>query len=197
MLVIIGGFVYWFGGSLFFFTLLFFVLSFFFPFLLSCVADRVLALRPHVRPKPPTWESQVQDIGPPGTSQPHVISIGERSPKRSPPQDKDPTPPNGQQAPVLDALGQTTNKTGIQPHSLAQRLCKVILSSQTPQNTQPDTDQPTRRTRSSPTQQNTGTSPLHQESYTSHWTNLTHWGQTPKTVGTMNLKPAKRKPQTQ
>ena len=57
-------------------------LSFFFlPFLLSRMADRVLVFWPGVRPEPLRSESQVQDIGPPETSQPHVISIGESSPR--------------------------------------------------------------------------------------------------------------------
>ena len=84
---------------------------------------------------------------------------------------------------MLDTACQTTNKTGTQPHPLAERLRKIIISSQTPQNTPPDTALPNRKTRSSPIHQNTGTSPLHQEAYTTHWTNLTHWGQTPKTTG--------------
>ena len=46
----------------FYFILFYFFLSFFFlPFLLSQVADRVLVLRPGVRPEPLRWESQVQD----------------------------------------------------------------------------------------------------------------------------------------
>ena len=103
MLVIIGGFVFWFGCSLlsFFFLFLlrfiflivnnllfiliilfyFFFLSFFLPFLLSYVADRVLVLRSGVRPVPLRWESGVQDIGPLETSQLHVISNGERFPR--------------------------------------------------------------------------------------------------------------------
>ena len=44
------------------------------------VADRVLVLWPGVRPEPLRWESPVQDIVPPETSQPHVISNGESSP---------------------------------------------------------------------------------------------------------------------
>ena len=98
---------------------------------------------------------------------------------------------------MLDASCQTTGKTGTQPHPLAVRLPKVILSSQTPQNTPPGAALPIRGTRYSPTHQNTGTSRPHQEAYTSHWTNLTHWGQTPKTMGTTNLQPKKRRPQTQ
>ena len=85
---------------------------------------------------------------------------------------------------MLDALCQTTSNTGTQPHPLAERLPKIIISSQTPQNTSPDAALLTRKTRSSLIRQNTGTSPLHQEVYTTHWTNLTHWGQTPKTTGT-------------
>ena len=45
------------------------------------VADSVLVLQPGVRPEPLRWESQVQDIGPPETSWPLVISIGESSPR--------------------------------------------------------------------------------------------------------------------
>ena len=42
---------------------------------------RVLMLWPGVRPEPLRWESQVQDIGPPATYQPHVISNGKSSPR--------------------------------------------------------------------------------------------------------------------
>ena len=90
---------------------------------------------------------------------------------------------NDQQDPVLDSPRQTTSKTGTQTHPLPERLPKIIISSQTPQNTPPDAVLPTRKTRSSLIHQNTGTSPLHQEAYTTHWTNLTHWGQTPKKNG--------------
>ena len=54
-------------------------------------------------------------------------------------------PPNWLQAPMLDISYQTTSKIGIQPHSSAHRLPKVILSSQTPQNTRSDTALPIRR----------------------------------------------------
>ena len=53
---------------------------------------------------------------------------------------------------------------------------------------------PTRKTRFSLIDQNTGTSPLHQEAYTTHGANLSHWGLTPKTTGTMKLQPVKRRP---
>ena len=39
----------------------------------------VVVLQPGVRPEPLRWESWVQDIGQPKTSQPHIISIGESS----------------------------------------------------------------------------------------------------------------------
>ena len=45
------------------------------------VADRVLVLRPGVRPVPLRWESGVQDIGPPENSQLSIISNSERSPR--------------------------------------------------------------------------------------------------------------------
>ena len=54
---------------------------FFFPFLLSHVAGRVLVLGLHVRPMPPRWDSQVQDVGSPETSWLHKILIGESSPR--------------------------------------------------------------------------------------------------------------------
>ena len=64
-----------------FFNILIFFLSFLLPFLLSHVADRILVLQPGVRPQPLRCESQIQDIGPPETSRPQVISIGESSPR--------------------------------------------------------------------------------------------------------------------
>ena len=51
----------------------------FLPFLLSRVDNRLLVLGPGVRPEPLRWESQVQDIGPPETSRPQVISNGKSS----------------------------------------------------------------------------------------------------------------------
>ena len=110
---------------------------------------------------------------------------------------QDLAPLTNKQATVLDTLCQTTSKTGTQPHPLTERLPKIIIRHQTPQNTPPDVDLPTRKTRSSLIYQNTGTSPLHQEAYTTHRTNLSHWGQTQKTMGTTNLHPVKRRPQTQ
>ena len=45
------------------------------------VADRVVVIRLGVRPEPLRWETRVQDIGPPETTRPHVISNGESSPR--------------------------------------------------------------------------------------------------------------------
>ena len=117
--------------------------------------------------------------------------------QRSLSQHQDPASLNDQQATVLDILCQTTSRTGTQHHPLAERLPKIIIRPQTQQNTPPDVDLPTRKTRSSLIHQTIGTSPLHQEAYTTHWTNLSHWGQTPKATGTTNLQPAKRRHQTQ
>ena len=96
--------------------------------------------------------------------------------QRSLSQHQDPASLNDQQATVLDTLRQTASKTGTQPHPLAERLPKIIIKPQTPQSTPPDVALPTRKTRSSLINQNTGTSTLHQEAYTTHWTNLSHWG---------------------
>ena len=130
------------------------------------VAVRVLVLWPAVRPEPLRLESQVQDIGSPETSRPHVISISESSHRDLHLNTQ--THLHDQQAPVLDTLCQTTSKTGTQPHPLAERLPKIIIRSQTPQNTPSGLILPTRKTRSSIILQNTGTSPLHQEAYTNH-----------------------------
>ena len=56
---------------------------------------------------------------------------------------------------MLDTLCQTTRKTRTQPHPLAERLLKIIIRSQTPQNIPPDAVLPTRKTRSSLIHQNT------------------------------------------
>ena len=65
--------------------------------------------------------------------------------QRSPSQCQDPAPLNDQQATVQDTLCQTSSKTGTQPHPLAQRLPKIIIRPQTPQNTPPDMDCPPER----------------------------------------------------
>ena len=179
VLVIIGGFVYCFDCSLLFFykffiliicifkffmliTLFYYFLSllffYFLPFLLSRLGDRVLVLRPGVRPEPLRWENRVQDIGPPETYWPHIISIGESSPRDLHLNAKTHST-QWPASPVLDTLCQTTSKTGTQPHPLAERLPKIIVSSQTPQNIPLDAVLPTRKTKSSLIHQNTGTSP--------------------------------------
>ena len=129
----------------------------------------------------------------PGSTYFQMAKISQRSPS----QWQDPAPLNNQQATLLDTLCQTNSKTGTQPHPLAERLPKIIIRPQTPQNTPQVMNLPTRTTRSSLIHQNTGTSPLHQETYTTHWPNPSHWGQTPETTGTTNLQHAKRRPKTQ
>lgn len=54
---------------------------------------------------------------------------------RYPSQHQDLAPHNCPQAPVLETSCQPRSKTETQPHSLAERLPKIVLSSQTPQNT--------------------------------------------------------------
>ena len=161
------------------------------PHIPGRVTDRVLVLQAGVRSVPLRWESWFPVIGPPETSWPHVISNGESFPKDL-------------HLNAKKQLHSTTSKLqcwtphakkGTQPYPLAERLPKIIIRSQTPHNTPPDTVLPTRKTRLM--HQSTGTSLLHQEDYTTHWTNLSHWGQTPKTMGTTNLQPVKRRPQTQ
>ena len=48
---------------------------------LGRMANSILVLWLGVRPEPLRWESQVQDIGLPETSQPHIISISKSSPR--------------------------------------------------------------------------------------------------------------------
>ena len=166
------------------------------PTLPSHVEDRLLVLQPGVRAVPLRWESQVQDTGPQETSQHHIISNGKNLPEISISMAR-PGSLNDQQDTVLDNLCQTTSKTGTQPHPSAQRLPKSIIKPQTPQSTPPDVELHSRKTRSSLIHKNTGTSPLHQVAYKTHWSNLSHWGQTPKTMETTDLQPVKRRPQTQ
>ena len=160
------------------------------------MACGILVPQPGVRPEPLGWECQVQDVGLSENSWLQGILIGEISPG-SLHLDSKTQPLNCLQSPVLDTSLQTTSKTGTQPHPLAERLPKVVLSLQTPQNTLPEVALPIRRTRSISTHQSAGTSPSYQEAYTSHWTNLTHWGQTPEARRTMTLQAAERRPQTQ
>ena len=51
------------------------------PYSNSPVAEMVLVLQPRVNPVPLKRESRVQDIGPPQTSQLHIISNAESSPR--------------------------------------------------------------------------------------------------------------------
>ena len=76
---------------------------------------------------------------------------------KSPHWHKDLAPSNSLQAPLLERLRPNNQQDrNIAPPS-THRLSKVILSSQPPQNTLPDTTQPTRRMRPSFTHQRAGT----------------------------------------
>ena len=131
----------------------------------SCVADKVLVLRPGVRHEPLRWESQVQGTGPPETSRPHVIPTNERSPRDLHLNAKTQLHPMASKLHCwMPHAKQDRNTTP----PISREAAKIILSSQKPQNTPRDTALPTRKTRSSPTHQNTGTTPLHQKVYTSH-----------------------------
>ena len=104
------------------------------------------------RNSPHTWPCGWQGLGALAGCQAWVSEVGEPSSghwstrdlpaprnikrwklsQRSPPQREDPAPLNDQQATVLDTLCQTTSKTGTPPHPLAERLPKIIISSQHP-----------------------------------------------------------------
>ena len=132
----------------------------------------VLVPQPEVRPEALEWEHQVQDAGPLENSQPQRRLIIESShgdlylnPR-----------PGSTQLPAAPSAGRLTpnNKQDSNTnHPSAHRLPKVILSSQTHQNTPPDTALLIRGKRLSSIHQNAGTSPSHQEAYTRHWTNPT------------------------
>ena len=107
-------FLYFILITLFYFTLFYFILPsvylsffvFFLPFILSRVDDRVWVLRPGVRPVPLRWESLGQDIGPPETSQLHIISNGENLPEMS---ISTPRPSSTQQPASYSAAHPTPN----------------------------------------------------------------------------------------
>ena len=188
MLVIIRGFVFWFGCSLLsffvfiflfsflFLIFLFFILITFFSFYFLSFLLSPFSSEPCIHALA-NCQACASEVGEPSSghwstrpSRFHIISNGESSPRdlhlNAKTHSTDPL--NNQSATMLDTLCQTTSKTGTQTHPLTESLPKIIISSQTPQNTPPDVDLPTRKTRSSLIHQNTGTSPLHQESYTTH-----------------------------
>ena len=133
------------------------------------------------RNTPCTWQCGWQGLGAPAGCQAWASEVGEPTSghwttrdllgphninqqdlsQRCLSQHKHPDPINDQQTPVLDIPCQTTRKTGTQSHPLAERLPKIILSSQKPQHAPPDVVLPNRKTRSRFIHQNIGTSPLH------------------------------------
>ena len=110
------------------------------------MADRVLLHWPDVRPVPLRLESRFQDIGPPETSQLHVISNDESSPTGLHLNTKTQLHSTTSKLQCWTPHAkQTTSKTGTQPHPLAERLPKIIIRSQTPQNTLLDVVLPERQ----------------------------------------------------
>ena len=75
--------IFYFNNFILFYFMFSIFLSFFLPFTLSRVDDRVFALWQGIRAVHLRWESQVQDTGPPEMSQLHVISNGENNPEIS------------------------------------------------------------------------------------------------------------------
>ena len=71
-------FVCLFVGFFFYFSLLSLFFSFF------SVLCGLCMLQPGVRPKPPRWETQIEDVGPPENSWAHEILISKSSPKGLP-----------------------------------------------------------------------------------------------------------------
>ena len=130
------------------------------------------------------------------TFQHHKISIGKSSPRDLCLNVKTQLHLNEQEALGLDTLCQTTSKTGTKPHPLAERMPKIIVNSQNPKHT-------------------TGRGPAHQKDKIQPHP-LEHRHQSPqpgslhkplnqpyplgadtKKMGTMNVQPVKRRPQTQ
>ena len=176
-------FFYFYCLSLFLFFCLFCVVLFPFFFCLCCAPCEVMVLWLGVKPKPPWWENRVPD---PGNINWHELT------QRSSSRPQDLAPPICLYVPRLNSSWQTNSKTRTQAHPSADGLPKVILSSQTPQNTSPKVALPIRETRPSSIYERAGTSPSHQDAYTNPWTNLTHWGQTSVARGTLTLQPVER-----
>ena len=75
--------IFYFNNFILFYFIFFFLSFFFSPFYSERVDDRVFVLRLGIRAVSLRLESQVQDIGPPETSQLHIISNGENHPEIS------------------------------------------------------------------------------------------------------------------
>lgn len=104
-------------------------------------------------PSPGLWTTR--DFPAPRNIYYHELS------QRSPSWHQSLAPPNILQAPVLDASDKTTSKTGAQLHPSADRWPKVLLSSQTLQNTLPDVALQIKGTRLSSIHESTDTSIFH------------------------------------
>ena len=98
---------------------------------------------------------------------------------------------------MLESLRPNNHQDRNTALPIRNRLSKVILSSQPPQNTPLEMALPIRRKRPNFTHENTSTSPSHQETCTSPWINLIHEGEIPKARGTIILQLLERRPQAQ
>ena len=139
---------------LFYLTLFYFILFylssfflssflFFLPFILSHVDDRLLVLQPGLRAVPLTLESQVQDTGPPETSQLHVISNSKNLPEIS-----ISTPrPSSTQRPASQSAGHPM------PNNQQDRNTATPISTEAAQNHNKATDTPKHTTRRGPAHQ--------------------------------------------
>ena len=154
-------FIFYFNTFNYFYFTFFLFLSIFLPFLLNLVANKALVLQPHVRPVPLRRESWVQDIAPTEISQLHVISNGESSPRDLHLNAKTQLHSKRVSYSVGNSMPNNYQDRNTTP-PIAERLPKIIIRSQTPQNTPQDVVLPSRKARSSPIHQNTGTSPFHQ-----------------------------------
>ena len=105
------------------------------------------------------------DIGPPGTSQLHIISNDESSPRDLHLNAKTQLHSTTSKLQCWTPYAKQLQDRNTNP-PLAERLPKIIIRSQTPQNTPPDAVLPNRKTRASLIHENTDTSTLHQEDYT-------------------------------
>ena len=181
--------------SVWFIFLFVFFLSFVFLWT-HCAVCGLLVPQPGVGPGPPLWEHQVQDTGPPENSQAQGILTGMHSSRGIHLDTK--TWLHLTACRLQCWTPHTKNrKTGTESQPSADRLPKVVLTSQTPQNTPPDTALPIRGKRLSSTHQRTGwclpVPPTRKPTQGPGPISPTR-GQTTEERGTMTLQPAERRP---
>ena len=122
----------------------------------------------------------------------------EKEPSQIPPsQHQNQAHPKANKLQCPDAPSHFFNKTETQHCSLADSLPKAIPNPETPQNLLLDMTLPFSETISSSVDQNRGTSPPNQETFTRHGSNPTHGRQIPQLRKTMTLQSSERRSQTQ